>query len=178
MVIHFFVNWTCDCGKRPQEMSLSHSQALGWAGLEQPHYFKSATTQMPAFMLQMHELILHFRTIAASIWIAPGHNWSVCDNRSKCALCGLNLLHILELMLDFRAVATERWRAPWNPPTPATQGGARQGREVVQLQQLLQRNYDSHCNSSCSSSSSFRAMVFPRPAAPIFCSVSRFQKRR
>ena len=25
-------------------------------------------------------------------------------------------------------------------------------------------------------SSSFRAMVFPRPAAPIFCSVSRFQK--
>ena len=58
-----------------------------------------------------------------------------------------------------------------NPPTPATQGGARQGREVVQLQQLLQRNYNSHCNSSCSSSSSFRAMVFPRPAAPIFCSV-------
>ena len=33
------------------------------------------------------------------------------------------------------------------PPTPATQGGARQGREVVQLQQPLQHNYNSHCNA-------------------------------
>ena len=88
-------------------MKLSHSQAWGWAWLEQPDYFKSAT-QIQPFMLQINELFLHFRTIATSAWIAPGDNGSVCHNRSKCALRGLNLLHVLELMLDFGAVAPER----------------------------------------------------------------------
>ena len=60
------------------------------------------------------------------------------------------------------------------PPTPATQGGARQGREVVQLQQPLQHNYNSHCNAkhaasarqSSSSSSTRCNFGFLRPSLP------------
>ena len=43
------------------------------------------------------ELILNRRTVTAKPLISPGDHWTICQNRSKCVVCRLNLLHTPDL---------------------------------------------------------------------------------
>ena len=63
---------------------------------------------------------MHRRAVTTIIWVTPCNDRSICQDRSKCTICGLNLLHIPELILDRRAVTATIWPAPGNDPVAPT----------------------------------------------------------
>ena len=58
------------------------------------------------------ELILDTGAITTMILMAPCHDGSICQNRSKRVVSAMNLLHIPELLSDFGAISTVVWTAP------------------------------------------------------------------
>ena len=46
------------------------------------------------------KFLLNLRAVTTAKSIAPGNNRSICKDRSKCMMCGPNLLHLLEFVLD------------------------------------------------------------------------------
>ena len=62
---------------------------------------------------------LHIGKLACNCWavttrmfIAPTHNWPICQNCRKCTMACLSLLDTFEPILDVRAVTTTIWIAP------------------------------------------------------------------
>ena len=49
-------------------------------------------------MLTEEEFSLNCQTVTTTVCIAPGNDGSICQNGSKCPICGLNLLHTPELI--------------------------------------------------------------------------------
>ena len=64
--------------------------------------------------LKIPELIPNCGAVTTRTWIAPGHNTTIYQNRSKSTFCGLNLLHPLQLIFYCRAVTTWIWIPPCN----------------------------------------------------------------
>ena len=61
------------------------------------------------------ELILKCGPVTTNEWmacIAPGNQWSICQNCGKCTVCGLNFLDIPGPIWNFWAVTNTTWMAP------------------------------------------------------------------
>ena len=108
-----FVAWTC---WTPFSWCWTWELSPPWAGQPQ------VTTDPSARSQQRHIPLLE---PAGHLWVdlgpqschhqrlvAPSHDWPICQDRSKCLTCSLNLLDTLQLMLDFRAITTIDWFAP------------------------------------------------------------------
>ena len=67
---------------------------------------KHSTGDRSHCCLQIQKIISDCRAVTTVNWMAPRHNRSVCQDRSKCADWGLNLLHAPQLISDCKAVTT------------------------------------------------------------------------
>ena len=57
---------------------------------------------------------MHSGAVTTMVWIAPGNDWSMSQDGSKCTSCGLNLPHIPQLVLDCASVTAITWIPPAN----------------------------------------------------------------
>ena len=74
-------------------MFVSYNLVEGQASTLFPH--------SPAPLFGPHvNLILNCGAVTAIVWTAPGNHWSIRQDRSKCTICGLNLVYAPQLMLN------------------------------------------------------------------------------
>ena len=64
--------------------------------------------------LNTPELISNCRTVATIACITPANDGPICQNPSKCLVCGMNLLDALELILNCGTVTTIECITPAN----------------------------------------------------------------
>ena len=72
------------------------------------------------------------------LWTAPGDKRTICQDRSKCTACGLNLLHPPKLQLDCGVVTAIVWIAPGNNRSVDDRQGALCALNLLHTFKILQ----------------------------------------